>query len=106
MRVRVRTVCGCVYACAPQAQKLGLPTVMWTGPYGWGNVPFTEDIHVVTFDPFPTSQYTVEQTAIAHRDYLTYLQQCFESKKVECGAGHKRLEFIGKDQPPKMRARL
>ena len=90
---------------AVQAQKLGLPTVLWSGPFGLGNVPHTEEIHVVTFDPFPTSTYTVDQVAQAHRDYLDYLQRCFESKKAECGAGHKRLEFIGKSQPP-IRAKL
>jgi hypothetical protein len=85
---------------AVHAQALGLPTVMWWGPFGLGNSPFTEQITVVTFDPFPTSRYTVEQTALAHADYLTYLRECFDSRKAECGAGHKRLEFIGKAQKP------
>ena len=64
------------------------------------NVPFTEEIRTVTFDPFPTSSYTVEQTAQAHADYMVYLKRCFDSRKAECGAGHKELEFIGKSVPP------
>ena len=47
------------------------------------------------------SQYTVEQTAQAHADYLVYLEKCFESKKAECGAAHKKIEFIGKSVPPR-----
>ena len=85
---------------AVKAQAWGIPTVLWCGPFLLGNVPFTEDITVVTFDPFPASQYTLDQVAQAHADYMEYLTQCFESKKHECGAGHKRLEFIGKSKPP------
>ena len=91
---------------AIKAQALGLPTVLWTGPFLLGNVPFTENITVVTFDPFPTSQYTVDQTAKAHADYMDYLKRCFDSRKAECGAGHKRLEFIGKNQRPASRSKL
>lgn len=114
---------------AVKAQAWGLPTVLWSGPYGLGNVPFTEDITVVTFDPFPASSYTLDQAVQAHADYMDYLKrvrcnilepqprsqrlhahspvprlaltpQCFDSKKEEVGHGHKRLEFIGKAQPP------
>ena len=89
---------------AVKAQAWGLPTVWWTGAFGpLGNVPLTEDVTVVTFDPFPASQYTVEQTALAHADYMEYLRVCFDSKKAEMGAGHKTLEFIGKNQPPRSR---
>ena len=83
-----------------KAQASGVPLVLWSGPYGLGNVPFTEEITVVTFDPFPTSQYTLDQTAQAHADYMAYLKACFDSKKAEYGAGHKRLEFIGRTKPP------
>ena len=31
-----------------KAQALGLPTVLWTGPFLLGNVPFTEAVTVVT----------------------------------------------------------
>ena len=76
---------------------------MWTGPFGgfgMANVPFTEAVTVVTFDPFPASSYTIDQLALAHAHYLSYLERCFESRKAECGAGHKRIEFIGKSMPP------
>jgi len=89
------------YWRAVKAQAWGLPTVVWSGPYGLGNVPFTEEISVVTFDPFPTSQYTVEQTAQAHADYLVYLEKCFESQKAACGYAHNKIEFIGKSVPPR-----
>ena len=64
------------------------------------NNPLTENVTVVTFDPFPASQYTLDQVAEAHADYLVYLEKCFESKKAECGAAHKRIEFVGKTKPP------
>ena len=89
---------------AVKAQAWGLPTVLWTGPYLLGNTPFTEQITVVTFDPFPASRYTVDQLPQAHADYMAYLKQCFDSKKAECGHAHKRLEFIGKSKPPEAMA--
>lgn len=79
---------------------------MWSGTVPLSNVPLTEELHVVTFDPFPTSQYTLDQTAQAHKDYLDYLKICFDSRKAECGAAHKRLEFIGKSKPPQQRSKL
>lgn len=85
---------------AVKAQAWGLPTVLWTGPYLLGNTPFTEQITVVTFDPFPASKYTLDQLPQAHSDYMAYLKACFDSKKSECGHGHKELEFIGKSKPP------
>ena len=91
---------------AVQAQALGLPTVLWAGPFLLGNVPYTEKITVVTFDPFPTSQYTVDQLEQAHADYCDYLKRCFDEHKASCGAGHKRLEFIGKSVPPQLVAKL
>ena len=91
---------------AVKAQASGLPTVLWSGCVPLSNVPFTEELHVVTFDPFPTSQYTQDQVAQAHTDYLDYLKRCFDSRKAECGAAHKRLEFIGKSKPPMPRSRL
>lgn len=59
--------------------------------------------------PWPSlraQKYTLAQLDQAHADYLVYLEQCFESKKHACGAGHKRLEFIGKSVKPRPRARL
>ena len=91
---------------AVQAQALGLPTVLWAGPFLLGNVPYTEKITVVTFDPFPTSQYTVDQLEQAHADYCDYLKRCFDEHKASCGAGNKRLEFIGKSVPPQLVAKL
>lgn len=81
----------------------------WRGPLGWllGNVPYTEDITVVTFDPFPASMYTLDQLQQAHADYLVYLKRCFDEYKVEAGAGHKELQFIGGSKKPAWpRARL
>ena len=69
-------------------------------------MPFTENITVVTFDPFPASSYKIEQAEQAHADYMVYLEQCFESRKHECGAGHKRLEFVSKLEPPAATAQI
>jgi hypothetical protein len=95
---------------AQQSQATGIPMVLWTGPLGaWlSNNPYTEDVTVVTFDPFPASSYTLEQVGQAHKDYLVYLEQCFESRKVEAGFPHKRIEFIGRSKNPEAtpRARL
>jgi len=93
---------------AVKAQAWGLPMVVWTGPYGgWvSNNPFTEDVTVVTFDPFPASKYTLDQVQQAHADYLTYLERCFESRKAEAGAANKTIKFIGRDGPKLPRARL
>ncbi|KAL1511119.1 hypothetical protein AB1Y20_005939 [Prymnesium parvum] len=87
---------------AVKAQEWGLPLVYWWGPLGkiCGNVPYTEDVTVATFDPFPASKYTLDQLPQAHADYMRYLKQCFDSRKGECGYLHKRLEFIGKTKPP------
>lgn len=43
---------------AVKAQEWGLPLVYWWGPLGkiCGNVPYTEDVTVATFDPFPASK--------------------------------------------------
>lgn len=86
---------------AIKAQAWGLPMVFWTGPMGgWiMNNPFTEAVTVVTFDPFPASSYTLDQVEQAHKDYLIYLERCFESRKAECGAAHKTIEFIGRRGP-------
>ena len=86
---------------AVKAQALGVPTVLWWGRFGpLGNVPYTEAVTVATFDPFPASQYTLDQLSQAHSDYMDYLRRCFDSKKAEAGAAHKTLEFIGKSTPP------
>jgi hypothetical protein len=87
---------------AVRAQASGIPMVLWRGPWGaWvSNIPWTERVTVVTFDPFPASKYTLDQVEQAHADYLTYLRQCFESRKVEAGAASKRIEFIGSRTPP------
>ena len=86
---------------AVKAQALGIPLLYWFGPFGpISNVPYTEDVTVVTFDPFPASQYSIEQAPQAHADYMLYLERCFESKKAEAGAAHKTLEFISKGVPP------
>jgi len=86
---------------AIKAQAWGLPMVFWTGPMGgWiMNNPFTEAVTVVTFDPFPASSYTLDQVEQAHEDYLVYLERCFESRKAQCGASHKTIEFIGRKGP-------
>lgn len=86
---------------ASKAQAWGIPMVGWTGPFGgWVvNNPYTEDITVCTFDPFPASTYTLEQLPQAHADYLKYLEVCFESRKAEAGAAHKRIEFVGRKGP-------
>ena len=41
------------------AQRLGVPLVAWWGPWLLSNVPHTEDVTVVTFDPFPASKYSM-----------------------------------------------
>ena len=96
---------------AVKAQATGIPMVFWWGSWGplFGNVPHTEDVTVCTFDPFPASRYTLEQVDEAHAAYLVYLRECFDSRKAEAGAAHKRLEFIGSATPPsapRPRARL
>ena len=83
-----------------KAQALGLPLVLWWGPYLLGNVPYTEAVTVATFDPFPASAYSPEQAEAAHADYMAYLRKCFDSRKAECGCGHKELAFIGSRTPP------
>jgi hypothetical protein len=97
---------------AKKAQSTGVPMVAWwssrgaMGPFG-PNTPDTEELTIVTFDPFPASKYAPEQLVQAHADYLLYLEKCFESRKAEAGAGCKRIEFIGKTIPPKTaRSRL
>jgi hypothetical protein len=86
---------------ASKAQAWGIPLVFWTGPLGgWVvNNPYTEDVTVCTFDPFPASTYTLEQLPQAHADYLKYLERCFDSRKAEFGAAHKRIEFVGRHGP-------
>ena len=66
-------------------------------------MPLRSDVTVVTFDPFPTSAYSLSEAAKAHADYCAYLIQCFDAYKAECGAGHKTLEVIGKLKPPRAR---
>ena len=80
---------------AVKAQASGLPLVVWWGPWLLSNVPATEEVTVATFDPFPASQYTLEQLPEAHAAYLAYLKKCFDSRKAECGHAHKELVFIG-----------
>ena len=81
------------------AQKTGLPLVAWWGKYGT-SIPLHENHVTATFDPFPSSQYTIDQLDQCHSDYLIYLKQCFDDHKVKVGYGHKTLVFIGKDTPP------
>lgn len=81
------------------AQKLSAPVFLWWGKYGT-NLPYTEKVTTVTFDPFPASQYTPEQLEQCHADYKTYLKKCYDSYKHEAGSGHRELEFIGKSKPP------
>ena len=83
-----------------KAQALGLPLLLWWGPWLLGNSPKTEAVTVCTFDPFPTSKYSLDQVTEAHADYMAYLKACFDSRKAECGAAHKQLEFIGRSKPP------
>ena len=78
-----------------KAQALG---IHWYWPLGPITASITEDVTVVTFDPFPASQYSIEQPQ-AHADYMLYLERCFESKKAEAGAAHKTLEFIRQRAP-------
>ena len=85
---------------AKTAQATGVPLVWWWGPWLVNNVPYTEDVTVVTFDPFPASKYGIHQVAQAHADYCKYLHECFESRKVDAGYPHKRLEIIGRHTPP------
>ena len=89
------------HARAVKAQAWGIPLVYWWGPLGYffGNVPYSEDVNVVTFDPFPASQYTIEQLPQAHADYMDYLRKCFDSRKAEHGCGHKELVFVGRNGP-------
>jgi len=92
---------------AKLAQTTSLPLLWWWGAAGpvfgspiCGNVPLTESVVVCTFDPFPTSQYTLDQVEQAHTDYMAYLKECFDSRKAEAGYGHKELYFIGKNTRP------
>jgi len=84
---------------AKLAQKTGIPLVFWWGKYGT-SMPLHENHVTATFDPFPTSKYTIEQLNQCHSDYLKYLKQCFDNHKARFGYGHKTLVFIGKDKPP------
>jgi hypothetical protein len=81
------------------AQKTGLPLVVWWGKYGT-SMPLHENHVTATFDPFPSSQYTIDQLDQCHSDYLKYLKQCFDEHKAKFGYGHKTLVFIGKNKPP------
>jgi len=91
---------------AIRAQKIGVPMVVWSGKMGT-NVPLSEETVTVSFDPFPTSKYTLEEVAEAHADYLTYLRTCFDTYKGCCEhTKDKELVFVGKSKPPAGYARL
>jgi len=87
-------------ARAEKSQATGLPMVLWSGKYGT-NVPHFEDTVTVTFDPFPTSQYTLDQVEQAHEDYCQYLKVCFDTYKGCCEKSkNKELLFAGRGSPP------
>uniref|UniRef100_A0A7S4QVL5 Acyltransferase n=1 Tax=Alexandrium monilatum TaxID=311494 RepID=A0A7S4QVL5_9DINO len=84
------------------SQKTGVPLVMWSGRYGT-NLPHFEDTVTVCFDPFPASQYSPEDLALAHEDYCRHLKTCFDAYKGCCATSRsKELVIIGKStRPPK-----
>lgn len=85
---------------AKTAQKLGLPTMVWAGKYGT-NMPLMEDTVTVSFEPFPASQYSLDELELAHEDYCKYLTVCFNSHKGCCeSTKNKEFLIIGKDDPP------
>lgn len=82
------------------SQKVGLPMVVWSGKYGT-NVPHFEDTVTVSFDPFPSSTYSLDEVELAHEHYCEYLKRCFDAYKGCCATSkNKELVFIGKDDPP------
>lgn len=84
---------------AKKAQELGIPMVMWWGKYGT-NVPISEDTCTVTFDPFPSSRYTLDQVVQCHTDYCEYLKRCFMRYRHMCPhSRNKELVIIGKNKP-------
>lgn len=84
---------------ATLAQKIGLPLVMWRGKYGT-NVPFYENTVNVSFDPFPSSSYSLDEADLALEDYCKYLKVCFDAYKGCCEKSkHKELIFAGRHDP-------
>lgn len=85
---------------AKKAQELGVPMVLWWGKCGT-NVPLTEDTCTVSFEPFPTSRYTVDQVVQCHADYCEYLKSCFmRYRHTSPHTKNKELVIIGKNKPP------
>jgi len=82
------------------SQKLSLPLMMYWGKAG-SSVPYHEDTVTVSFDPFPTSSYTLDQVKEAHRDYCVYLKKCFDEYKfVTESSKNNELLFAGRTQTP------
>eukprot|EP00928_Gymnodinium_smaydae_P022270 TRINITY_DN1875_c0_g2_i2.p1 TRINITY_DN1875_c0_g2~~TRINITY_DN1875_c0_g2_i2.p1 ORF type:complete len:403 (+),score=32.38 TRINITY_DN1875_c0_g2_i2:42-1211(+) len=88
------------------SQRTNLPFMLWYGKYGT-NMPYFEDTVTVAFDPFPTSQYKLEDLSRAHADYCEYLRTCFDAYKGCCSASRdKEFMIIGNKNPPHSHARL
>ena len=110
---------------AVYAQKMGVPLVFWDGWDGLGltNIPKTEDVVTVSFDPFRIGKYrqewlqlelevqdgtakkngtnAAEKEALVRRchfDYLKYLANRFEEYKcITPSSACKELVFMGKN---------
>jgi len=82
------------------AQKTGIPMTPFWGQWGT-SVPLNDESVTVTFDPFPTSKYTLEEVEKAHADFCVYLKKCFdEHKHVSKYTKDSELLFAGKNQKP------
>lgn len=85
---------------AKKAQETGIPMVMWWGKYGT-NIPLSEDTCTVSFDPFPSSKYTLDQVVQCHADYCAYLKSCFmKYRHLSPLTKNKQLLIVGKNTPP------
>jgi len=82
------------------SQRLNLPFMIYWGKSG-SAVPYNEHTVTVTFDPFPSSTYTLDQVEEAHRDYCVYLKKCFDEYKfVTESTKNSELVFAGRQQQP------
>jgi len=82
------------------SQKYNIPLYIFWGAYGT-SVPLVDDIVTVTFDPFPTNKYTLDQVEEAHYDYCVYLKKCFDSHKyLSKHTKNSEMVFAGRDHLP------
>ena len=91
---------------AVQAQALGLPTVLWAGPLSARQRALYREDYGRHLRSLPHVAVHGRPARASARRLLRLLEAMLDEHKASCGAGHKRLEFIGKSVPPQLVAKL